>query len=152
MINLLVGAASLAYGIYLCWSAYDTHKKIVASKDWPVTSGKVTAAEIKVSHGGKGGSSYHPEITYRYSVNGTEFTRGIRKNKAIFRFIAEDFLKLLPIGTSIRVSYDPENPMDCVSNYDEEGIPWLGLIAIAFGVMFIWSAFQPGGVSTGGNH
>jgi hypothetical protein len=149
---LVFGASILAFGIYRIWSAYKTYKNIVASKEWPVTKGEVTAAKINQEWWwGKGGIYYRPKITYRYSVLGNEQTKRVRLESTKSEEEAKEVLEMLPLGIDITVSYNPENPKDCVSEYDEESIPWLGLGAITFGIMIILIAFL-GDTTTGQIH
>jgi hypothetical protein len=128
----------LIFGVFLIWSAISRQKRINRSRSWPNTMGMVVAAKNKVSFGTKGGRSYRPEVTYRYSVIGIEYQQTISINSTIIKDNVEEFLKNLTIGAKLKISYNPDNPKDCVSEYDEVGVPWLGIGAIAFGVLMIF--------------
>jgi hypothetical protein len=138
LVGLIFAASFLIFGFILVWSAYNRHKKLIGSKSWPATMGVVIAAKNKVSFGSKGGRYNRPEVTYRYSVIGIEYTQNIRKNSTIKQNKVGEFLDSLPIGTKLKISYNPENPKDCVSEYDEEDIPLLGIGAIAFGALMLY--------------
>ena len=43
------------------------------ARDWPTNQGRVVSADIKVEHDSESGSSYTPQIRYRYAINGIEY-------------------------------------------------------------------------------
>ena len=139
--RLAEGVPILIIGIILVWSDYKKHMKIITSRNWPKAMGVVISAGINKSYGYKSGKRYQPIFTYHYYVNGVEYKHDIIKKSTIFSDVAT--FELLPAGTQLVISYNPENPIDCISEYDEENIPWLGLSAIAFGVVLILIGFVP---------
>jgi hypothetical protein len=137
--RLAEGAPILIFGIILAWADYKNHKKIIASRNWPKAMGVVISVKINKYYTGKGGKRYQPIFTYHYSANGVEYKHDIIKKSTIFSDVAA--YELLPVGTQLVISYNPENPKDCITEYDEENIPWFGLGLIAFGVVLILIGF-----------
>jgi hypothetical protein len=149
---LIIGILIVSFGVFNVWSAYKKHQKIVASKNWPVSLGDVIAARINKTWV-RNGISYHPEIAYHYFVTGVEYTNNIRLKSTMRGQIGNDILEMFPIGSHIRISYNPKNPKDCISEEDEESFPWLGLGAIVIGVWLIIVVFIPGAITSGpGRH
>jgi hypothetical protein len=139
--GLVIGELFLVFGMYLVWSAYKTHQIIVASRTWPVITGRVIKARINtlVTFGNFnlkgyycGYGFYQSKITYCYSVEGDEYISKVRLKTRLSNTATHD--RLLPIGRIMKVSYNPEKPQDCISEYDEEGFPWFGVCTIALGV------------------
>jgi hypothetical protein len=142
--NFISGVPAIFYGLYQLWIAYKTHKKYVSSKNWPVTLGEVTETNIYLT-GGKGGTRYQPEISYQCSVLGHEHTGKFRLGRESSNEEAEEVLTIFPVGADVKVTYNPENPEDWISEFDEEEVPWVGFGAIVFGVVVICLAFVPWG-------
>ena len=93
------------FAIYQAWKNV---QKAKASVNWPTTTGKVTASDIK-----KVMFRRQPQVTYTYSVNGAPFTSqrvsfaGGYKPKDV-----DPVLARYPVGADVTVSHDPQNPAD----------------------------------------
>jgi hypothetical protein len=140
-IILIIGVAFIFCGLYFARDAYATHITVVNSRTWPWAVGTVTAAKINESHGQKGGTWYNPIITYRYYALGNEYICNIRTNIKTSNEDAERVLRSFPLSTKIRVSYNPDRPWECVSEYDEEVIEWLGIASIPIGILLFFYGF-----------
>jgi hypothetical protein len=76
--------------------------------NWPTTTGKVTASDVK-----KVMFRRQPQITYTYSVNGAPFTSqrvsfaGGYKPKEV-----DPVLARFPVGADVTVAHDPQNPAE----------------------------------------
>lgn len=90
---------------------------------WQETQGTVLETSIgsgqsryKSSAGGyKYRTSYFPQITYQYSVNGTDYVnnRFSRHHSLINRTsVIENILAKYPVGSTVTVYYDPQNPAE----------------------------------------
>ena len=111
-----------------------------ASVDWPTVQGKVVASSVERqrSSSSNGGSSttYHAEILYEFSVEGTTFN-GDRvafgdygsSNPSHARRIVNRY----PTGKSVSVHYMPGNPEECLL---EPGIKAQSWFLPAFGLIF----------------
>ena len=87
------------------------------AESFATTRGVVMHSELIRSRGSKGGTNYRPKIHFAYAVLGREF------NGEQFHYgdmsgndprWAERMLKEFPLGKSVTVHYDAENPADAV--------------------------------------
>lgn len=90
------------FAIYAAWKNVQRAK---ASVNWPTTTGRITASDIK-----KVMFRRQPLITYTYSVNGTAYTSqrvsfaGGYKPKEV-----DPVLARYPVGSEVVVAHDPQN-------------------------------------------
>ncbi len=91
------------FAVYKAWQNVQMAK---ASVNWPTTTGRVTASDIK-----KVVFRRQPQITYAYSVNGTPYVSqrvsfaGGYKPKDV-----DPVLARYPVGTEVTVAHDPQRP------------------------------------------
>ena len=93
------------FALYKAWKNVQMAK---ASVNWPTTTGKVTASDIK-----KVMFRRQPQITYTYSVNDKPYTSqrvsfaGGYKPKDVDPTMAR-----YPVGSDVTVAHDPQNPAE----------------------------------------
>jgi len=82
------------------------------SERWPAAPGVISANWLKVGIG-KYGRLYHPEIAFRYRVGAADY----QSNRISFGFDrdgpqreAQNILDRYPMGSAVKVYYDPANP------------------------------------------
>jgi len=111
-----------------------------ASVGWPSTEGRIVESSVgsSTSSGSSGsGISYHAEILYEFTVDGTTF----QGNRVAYgdhgtsdishaRSIVNDY----PVGKELTVHYMPENPEECVL---EPGVQPQAWLFPAFGLIFL---------------
>jgi hypothetical protein len=103
--------AALGFGsdLFQYWSTR-------ASARWPVADGRVTDGRIEIVERARGKSAimydteYLPAVTYAYEVAGTPCSNGIPATSLKNREEAEEVLRSYPVGTPLRVYYDPDDP------------------------------------------
>jgi hypothetical protein len=110
------------------------------------TTGEVRKTEIERREGISGNRDiyYVAKIDYSYQVSGEPFWSEIKFNRRNYIEEAKELLRSLPVGTKIKVFYNPRNPQDCITEYDE-AFPLLGILGIALilgGVSAIFAAFH----------
>jgi hypothetical protein len=86
-------------------------------------AGTVVSSEVVTTSDSDGDDSHHLAITYRYTVNGREFTRDRYKYAA---FGTNDkswhrIAKGLPPGTPVTVYHDPANPAEATLTRGPQG-------------------------------
>jgi hypothetical protein len=89
-----------------------------ASARWPVAEGRVTGGKIEVLEVARGKSlistyeTYLPKVTYCYEVAGATCSNDLPEFEVPrkTREEAEEVLRLYPVGTPVRVHYDPDDP------------------------------------------
>jgi Protein of unknown function (DUF3592) len=82
------------------------------SEHWPTAAGIISANWLRVGIG-KRGRFYHPEIAFRYRVGGADY----QGSRISFKFDrdgpqreAQSILDRYPMGSAVKVYYDPANP------------------------------------------
>lgn len=113
-----------------------------ASLGWPTVRGTVTASRIAVARTGKGGRSERPDVTYRYTVDGTEH----ESSTIDFRVhswsspAAHETVSAFPVGSEVTVHHSPDDPdVAClVPGADAwSALPvGVGILAIGFCAIF----------------
>lgn len=117
--------------------------RAIASAKWPSTEGEIISSYVEevmnADPEGGGGVSWHPRVSYRYSVVGREYTSknieaaniGLGTSHQYAREVVERY----PMGAQVKVHYDPGNPGVAVL---EPGIPNnIGLLGIVIMVAVI---------------
>ena len=93
------------FAVYKAWKNVQMAK---ASVNWPTTTGRITASEVK-----KVVFRRQPQVTYAYSVNGTAYVSqrvsfaGGYKPKEV-----DPVLARYPVGGEVMVAHDPQNPAE----------------------------------------
>jgi len=72
--SIVFGSVFLAVGVGVGYFSLRPLAEVRAMKTWRETPAKVVSCELSVSHGSKGGTSYQAKATYRYRVDGTDYT------------------------------------------------------------------------------
>ena len=128
---LLVGLTLITFTVF-------SYVKSIQSQSWPMISGV-----LKVEEG-----NIRREVSYRYEVNGAEFTSdrvifGELGNRTPSKELQE--LRRLPSGTKIDVYYQPKNPeKSTISRELNEGTGFMFLLGTIFLVGgFVLAAFIP---------
>lgn len=109
-------------GIVLVILYFRNKSKSKASQSWPSVTGQIIERKVKVDtsydEDGMSSTSYLPQVTYSYSVNGTVYesnrvafgsTPSFASNKK-----AEAFLTPYLQGANVQVFYNPEKPEESV--------------------------------------
>jgi len=133
----LVGLLFLAIGVVIFFLGLRDHRTAKASAGWPATEGSITHARIRVDDRGETSESYHPEITYDYSVLGSPYQGsrtviGATKSYSSRRK-AEAFLESFPIGKHVTVHYNPQKP--------DQSVLEAGVVRGAIGTLIISGVF-----------
>jgi hypothetical protein len=141
---LLVGAAALIFGLYWSYKTYTIYRKITASQNWQVASGKVTEATTRYTSGRGSNKHYLAEFKYSFSVVGSDFTGGFKMDSFLGQAsVAHKNVEEHSVGSSVTVRYNPENPKECVSEYDKvtSSDVLTSLILIVLGAVCIFLSF-----------
>jgi hypothetical protein len=125
---LILGIGFLAFSVYKIWKLVEVMRRRSASSTWPVIAAEVVAKKVAESRSTKGGTSYFPEVTYKYSVMGMEFQKETRISGMYSRKSAED--AVYNMGNSIELRYNPQNPKEHISVLDKINVWDIILIVI----------------------
>jgi len=119
------------------------------AESFPSVEGYVVFGNVAITHGSKGGVHYHPTFSYGYQVDGQHY-RGRRYRYDAYPSFstfasAEQVVKAHPVGSEIKVYYNPADPGDAVLSSRLEGFD-LGILLISSPMWLIglWGMIQSG--------
>ncbi len=122
------------------WNRYKDGK---ASAQWPTTEGVILTSELKTDLGKSDDvdPKYTAAITYRYAVEGYEYT-GERVSFAGRTFLekvkAESLVTRYNKGKRVRVSYDPQTPhVSALEPGNASGLPVFSVVLVLAIVFFL---------------
>lgn len=96
----------------------------IASVGWPTTEGVVVLSEVGEGGSGQYTEGWWPRVSYRYSVNGREYTSDSVEVEDVGNGNTDRFawqvVQRYPAGKHVKVYYDPRDPSIAVL---EPGIP-----------------------------
>jgi hypothetical protein len=115
--NILIPMIFMIIGLVLLFIYFRNLVKVRASQAWPTIQGIVIQSWVRKSSStdddGSVSYSYYPEVHYQYQVMGTEY----QGNQIAFgpkvggnRSRAEKKIAKYPVGSSLTVYYQPDNP------------------------------------------
>lgn len=141
--NALFVTLSGGLGLFLLLFGFAQERQALAMQTWTPTQGAVIASEVRSYTQWKDGiqhTFYTPGITYRFTVNGREYTSdryslGAETGWSTSRF-AEKKVKEYPAGSPLTVYYNPKAPAESVLDRRLSGgwMIWIlafGLLALA---------------------
>ncbi len=126
---ILLGAAVLNSGVKTLLTAN-------ASKNWQTVEGKVISSTVDSKRGTKGGTTYHAEVLYEFTVNGQKQSSN---DIAFGSFSSSDpsharsIVNRYPAGSQVTVHHSPSDPAKAVL---EVGISGQTYFVPAFGAFF----------------
>jgi len=95
---------------FAIWHLWKNIQMAKASTAWPAVDGVVTAAERK-----RVALRLQPHVTYSYAVNGVNFTANrVSFAGAIPKKEIDHVLARYPVGQTVTVHYQPDNPVQAV--------------------------------------
>ena len=130
LIFLLVGAGLVWWGSTILQNAR-------ASADWPSVEGRITSSLVDHSTDAEGADSYSPEVTFVYVEDGRSYeshTIKFGENSYSSERKAQEILSRYPMGQTVTVFYDPENPEKAVL---EPGVSSGSYIVLGVGALFV---------------
>ena len=107
---LAIASLFIVIGIVFINEPLSDIQESLQRRSWPLVQAEVIASKVA------GKRAFHPEITYRYSASGQEFTKTTDLNTPGFgarnsrRDTASRIVAQYPPGTLVSVHYNPEHP------------------------------------------
>jgi hypothetical protein len=123
----LVVTAIIGLALILLGSA--KLRNAAEAKRWPVTIGTITDSEVG------GAMKYYPSVNYTYTIDTVVYNSNSISNMNFYsksRSVVEDFLKKYPLGSEIKVSYNPADPSRALL---QPGINTGHIILLVFGII-----------------
>ena len=110
------------------------------SNSWAATDGIVTSTSIREKYDSDDGDyTYYPEITYSFQVDGKTYTgdrwdpTGIQSGSSI-RSSAQNKIDKYPVGSTVTVYYDPNNPN---KNALTKGVNGIAIIMLVISIIMV---------------
>jgi hypothetical protein len=128
--TLIVPVIMMLAGVGICLFGAYRWQQFNAMAAWPSTQGKVLRSQLRASDGLKSA-----DVEYEYRVIGTRYvsthrSAGISDSDTN----ADDIVTVYPVGESVTVFYNPENPQEAML---ERGNNVLALALIGAGAVDI---------------
>lgn len=150
MIFNLIGIALLAVGVLVFFIRRRSAELQAASVNWPTADGRITDAKL---HSWRDTNSkrlnYMARVWFGYQVDGVDYTSekiswGGRPYSPISAE-AEKTLAKYPVGSGVRVYYNPQKPKQSVLEPSEKGglavMTWIMVTFAIMGAVFFVVGF-----------
>jgi hypothetical protein len=142
--------AFLGGGAYLIYRSSQDKKKAKQSLNWPSTPGRVLESRVVESlstdSDGDTSTTYKPYVKYEYSVIGATYTSdhigiGPAVSSSNLRK-AQDAVNRMPVGGTVTVFYNPDDPSDAVLEQRSNATVMLvvGIVLAAIGLCVLCPA------------
>lgn len=142
--SFIAGLMILAAGLIVVFGEVAAVRELRRIRSWSQTEGRVQAFTVSKSLVG----DVFPSISYRYEVNGKEYTGDVIRpgGRTSFRSrrTAKEMERTYIAGGPVTVYYDPERPADCCIDREEtaggkSAIFW-GISIAALGAYVLYRA------------
>ena len=126
------GVGLIIFGLF-------TMRETSRSRGWVSVDGRVITSSV-TEYRGKGGTTYRPFVMYSYAIGPVRFM----SNRIAFHAVSSSDRRAAamlaagyPVGRTVRVFYDPQEPDQAV--LDRGSNPWLPILAGgAFSMLAVW--------------
>jgi hypothetical protein len=116
-----------------------TMRETSRSRGWAKVDGKVVASNVN-QFTGRSGRTYRPMVIYAYSIGPVRFMSSriaFHPLASSSRSAATEFVERYPVGKTVQVFYDPQDPEQAV--LEPGSNPWVPIIAGgAFSMLAVW--------------
>ncbi len=133
----VVSLLLLGIGAAVVWFGWKNMEQARASEEWESVMGRVTQAEVVRSTDDNGNNIYSPRVVYDYKVNGQLWSSD-RRNFDLLTVTdrdqskAEEILRKYPLGSEVRVYYEPGLPYNATLETGPTLVSWIVLGIGAF--------------------
>lgn len=129
MFFMILGAGVLSWG-------YHMYHKTEEAKAWPTTTGRVITSEVK-SQGST--RMYKPAVQYGYTVGGKNYLSShvsFAEYSSSHPSRAQSIISKYPVGATILVHYQPQNPDLAVLDPGDMGGIYIPFVIGSFFMLF----------------
>lgn len=125
LLSVLVGVPMGLAAAIMAHQAFSAQKQAWLARNWPQTEGTIISTQVKssrvrVRRGSSSGyrmtTRYEPQVIYRYLAHGNRYeSKRLHFGDTVGYSgpgPAEKILTRYPVGTSITVYYNPDNPAE----------------------------------------
>ncbi|MBX3390450.1 MAG: DUF3592 domain-containing protein [Phycisphaeraceae bacterium] len=104
------GAFVVGFDSYFALTAF---RQVRAGQTWQRTIGTITTSDIVTGVGSKGKTTYHPRVSFTYSVGSASFTGDVVEVGGMAgsgRKHADRIIQAFPLGSKRPIYFDPNDP------------------------------------------
>ena len=128
-LSIALGIGLILFALYRLWKLFQQIQKKSRSETWQPTTAEVLSKNVAKRVSSRSGVAYYPEIEYRYVVMGQPYEN---KHRLLRSNSEQKALETLEnMGKTIAVRYDPNQPKDHISEYEEVNYRDLMMLVIA---------------------
>jgi hypothetical protein len=146
-----LGGLLAAIGLFLVPVAIYRIAQAMQSSNWPTAPGVIRQSEyitVLVPRQRKGSLQEHVlQMSYDYEVNGQQYTgtrRTMMSATTLSEQTARDIVAKYPVGSNVKVYYNPSNPSHCCLETGLMTLHWAlllsGIAGFALGGGIMWFA------------
>ena len=128
IVTIILAVIMLALAGYQIYKVVQQTNRINAGKSWPVVTARVIDKVVHTSRGSKGNTTYSPEITYKFSVMGREYTKNTRLSGMWSWNSAQKLID--QVGETMEIRYNPNKPEESTHGFDKVRVADYLLIAV----------------------
>jgi len=150
-ITLIVAVPFILVAVGLIWAGLRGQRRAQSIKNWPTVAGRIIGSTTQMRRrSGKGGYAPYPNIMYEYTVGrqqyiSTRVTMGMEMGGSLY---TPRVLARYPVGATVQVFYNPDNPADSALEASAPGNRMLIFVAIVILLMLACSmSFTLGGMN-----
>jgi multisubunit Na+/H+ antiporter MnhC subunit len=140
-----------AFGLWVWYTTWRGYHKVVASLSWPTVQGVINESAVierqerfEATHDPARGDEYYTvriaRIVYSYTVNNQEYKASNFSNTLDGK---EQLVAKYPKGKTVRVSYNPQDPQECMVEPIAQGNSRFVLTGIVIGLILFAIAALP---------
>lgn len=145
MIFVLVGLAAIAGAVLVYFRRKRSAALQAASVNWPTVDGQISDANLHTFRDKDRHLNYMARVWHTYAVAGTSYTvekiswggQGYSRVSTP----AQEVLDKYPVGSTVKVYYNPQKPKQSVLNPHEKGgvtaMAWIAAVFLVIGIVFI---------------
>lgn len=150
-IAVMVAVPFILVAVGLVWAGLRGQRRAQSIKNWPTTTGRILSATSQMRRrSGRNGYAPYPDIMYEYTVGGRQYISnrvsvGMEMGGSLY---TPRVLARYPVGATVQVYYNPENPSDSALEASAPGNRMLIFIAILIIVILACTmSFTLGGMT-----
>lgn len=118
LLLIVLAVLLIAVSVFFGLKVLSIYRRKTASAGWPTAAGQVLSRDVSSTRNSQSsGYTYRAEITYSYPAPGGPYEKKLFLGSKGVRAQAEKLLA--SVGDAIQVHYNPEKPVEHISDYEK---------------------------------
>ncbi|MCY1015536.1 DUF3592 domain-containing protein [Pyxidicoccus sp. MSG2] len=125
MMKVMMAGVMMLLGATLAFGGARTVVRAHQSANWPTTDATITSSSVETIRVRRGGTRFHPEVRYQYTVAGTPYsasTISFAGNNAGALADAQRVTHHYASGSHVPVHYEPADPSVATIEVGDAGV------------------------------